>query len=158
MSISSTHAYSSVKQKRRSLLLSIVAISLLPLSLSGCSEQTDGRVPVAGTVNLGGNPVEAGTIEFHPKDSSGAHSGAMISQGKFEIAAIQGPRPGKYEVRVYVGDPKQIVEPEPGLPGDSSRRPAPKQIVPDKYNTKSTLEADIGDKGAKDLKFDLETK
>ena len=139
----------------RTLIGTLLFLSLIPPL--GCSNATDGRVAVGGTVQFDGAPLNRGSIELHPKDSAGLHSGGMIREGKFEIAPEQGPTPGKYEVRFFAANEKELELPPEG-PGDSSRVPVAKERIPAKYNIKSELEVEIPAAGDRNLQFDLLAK
>ncbi|WP_153555528.1 hypothetical protein [Roseimaritima sediminicola] len=130
-------------------------------SLVGCGEDTGGRVPVGGTVTLGGEMLDRGTIEFHPV-SSGTITGGTIRDGRFDIPATSGALPGKYEVRIFSTDvdAEAVAQevPEDAPPGpESERRPLQPEKINKRYNIESELTADIPEGGTKELSFDLET-
>ena len=141
--------------------LSVLLLSGLVSGLftfAGCkSESVDGRVPVAGTVTLDGAPINRGTIEFHPQESGGLQSGGMIIDGKFEISGEFGPKPGKYQVRLFAANEKEVDD-TPVAPGDSSKTPLAKERIPAKFNTKSELIETIPEGGNKKLTFAVTSK
>jgi hypothetical protein len=52
-------------------------------------------------VNVNGEPVDIGTIQFKPTDNPGGRgAGAAIETGRFQFAPGHGIRPGKYSVMV----------------------------------------------------------
>jgi hypothetical protein len=135
------------------------AALLSALAIGGCAGDTSTppdllpRVPVAGTVTLDGAPLPEGMIQFSPTQESNATTAAgEIRDGRFAIAKAQGPVPGKYKVTISSHPPVKIQEGEqPGV--------APKlkpETVPDRYNTKSTLETDVPAGGSEALSFKLE--
>lgn len=88
------------------LLIRIGGICCL-LTFAGCArDEVDGRVAVAGTVTYDGQPVAAGRVRFTPAPgTSGPSSGGEIQNGRFRIAAEDGPGLGEYVVSVSVGAP-----------------------------------------------------
>jgi len=129
---------------------------LLVVFLVGCGPSTDGRVPLAGEVLLDGQPIDRGSIEFHPQGEGGTLTGGTIVNGKFEIPAIQGPKPGKYQVRVFAAGDSVGVDPnEP--PGPESEQQVAKERVAKRFNVESELMTDVGDKGDTALKFSVES-
>jgi hypothetical protein len=96
-----------------------------------------GRLGVSGSVSYKGQPVDQGSIEFIPIGGGKSQQGAAIQGGKYSIPAKQGLLPGKYGVKISSLEGGGAAEPG-GLPG-----PEPKERLPAKYNTKSTLEREI---------------
>jgi hypothetical protein len=138
--------------------LAIIAILFFTGSISGCGPGTDGRVKAAGEVMLDGTPLDNGTIELHPKSPGGTMTGGMINNGKFEIPAEQGPKPGSYEVRIFAAaNTGATVNPnEP--PGPESQAKAPAERIPPRFNVKSELTTEIGANGEEALKFEVKSK
>jgi hypothetical protein len=136
----------------------VLCFTLLTTPLiNGCGKSTDGRVAVSGEVTLDGQPLDRGTIEFHPKSAGGTMTGGMISNGTFTIAADQGPKPGSYEVRVFAAGAGTTVDPnEP--PGPESQAKPPAERIPARFNVKSELTAEVGPDGDAGMKFALESK
>lgn len=135
----------------------LLALALAPLGLlTGCGADTGGRVPVAGTVNLGGEPLERGTIELHPLEA-GTVTGGTIRDGRFEIPANKGAMPGNYEVRIYASDSSGAPVEDPNAPPGESDRPLQPELIDKRYNVESELTVEIGEGGNTDLTFDLET-
>ncbi len=124
------------------------------LVLSGCGGSTDGRVPVAGEVMLSGQPLDRGSIEFHPLGEGGVITGGMIVDGKFDIDAEQGAKPGKYEVRVFSSG--EAVEADPDqAPGPEAETQINAERIAAKYNIDSELEVEIGANGDRGLRFEV---
>lgn len=150
-----------VEQLRRSNSAKAImagVVLAIGLATSGCGKDTGGRVPVAGEVTLDGMPLDKGTIEFHPTSGSG-FTGGVISDGKFEIPAEKGALPGEYVVKIYATG--ELLEPEvdPDEPPgpEAEDRPLPSERIPARYNAESELTATVGEEGATDLQFDLES-
>ncbi len=80
--------------------LRVPVFLLLLAALTGCPAANDRR-GVTGTVAVDGAPLELGAISFMPEGELGAtSSGATVRDGKFELPADRGLRPGRYRVRV----------------------------------------------------------
>ncbi len=93
-----------------------------------------------------GEPLKAGTIEFAPVEN-GTSSGATISNGEYSIPQPKGLPAGEYIVRIGANDAtEQPIE----VPGESNK--IAKELIPNTYNTKSTLRFRVEDK--KDNVFD----
>lgn len=76
---------------------------------AGCS-QGPRRVPVDGSVSVGGRPAEGAVVMFHPEDPALATaSGVADSQGKFKLVsgAETGVPTGRYKVTVIWPDPSK---------------------------------------------------
>ena len=79
---------------------------------------------VRGTVTLDGAPLNDGAINFQPVDMGAANtSGAGIDQGRFEIPAARGLKPGKYQVSVHAFKPsgRMVQDPEYGMVAEQVR-------------------------------------
>jgi hypothetical protein len=128
---------------------------------AGC-QSGDGlpRQRITGKVTLGGKAVDAGTIQFMPLNSSGnaLGGGAMIKDGSYEIPRDQGLVAGTYRVNIFSPDvPAGTDAGASAPPGESQDKPA-KERVPERYNAKSTLKAQVTDDGQNVFNFDLEPK
>ncbi len=125
--------------------------------LYGCAaeEEVVPRQDVSGTVTFLGEPLKVGSIEFRPQAGGpGASSaGAPILDGAFQVARDKGPIPGKYKVLIVSHDGSQPSAGEFVEPG--TRAKPPRELIPAKYNTTSTLTAEIFGDRPNVLKFDL---
>jgi hypothetical protein len=135
-----------------------VAILVSALTLGGCAYDPWSpvdplpRVPVAGTVTLDGTPLAQGMIQLDPApETKGPAVAAEINGGKFAIEKAQGPVPGKYKVRISGRPPVKL---KPGEEPGGTPKPAP-ETIPARYNTESTLEAEIPAGGSPALDFAL---
>ncbi len=137
----------------RSALLTISAC-LVTTVVSGCGGTSDGRVPIAGEVKLSGQPLDRGSIEFHPKDPGGVLTGGMVVDGKFEIPADQGAKPGKYQVRVFASGESVAADPNTP-PGPETESQISAERVGAKFNVNSELEVEIGGSGNEGLLFEV---
>jgi len=132
----------------------LAALFIVSATCTGCGGTADGRVPVSGEVKLAGQPLDRGSIEFHPLEPTGVMTGGMIADGKFEIPAEQGAKPGKYQVRVFASGETLAVDPsEP--PGPQADTQVSAERVAAKFNVKSELEVEISSAGNKGLMFEV---
>jgi len=140
--------------------MSSVLVFVAGLVTTGCnSEDTLPREKVSGTVTLAGNPLDEGTISFMPTDPAlpGTGASAPISNGSYEVSRDQGLVPGPYRVTVSkIGESskKSTAKAQPG-DGDA---PATKELIPSKYNTATTLKADVVKDGKNVFDFPLAAK
>ncbi len=68
--------------------------------LAGCTAVND-RQGVTGVVTVDGAPLELGAISFMPHEElAAASSGVTVRDGRFEIPADRGLRPGRYTVQI----------------------------------------------------------
>lgn len=134
--------------KKPFLFLSAWCLSLafLPF-MTGCGSDD---VVAKGTVTFDGTPIEMGTITFMPEGGNGPTVGGPITNGKYSVTMT----PAKYRVQIIgtkiVGT---IIAPE-GEVDAGQEREITEQYVPEKYNRKTTLAADLA-KSDKSLNFEL---
>ncbi len=138
----------------RSAFASLV---LSALTLVGCSSDPTPvdplpRVPVSGSVTFEGAPLAEGMIQFDPvAGSQGTSASGAVTAGAFAIEKALGPVPGKYQVSISSRPPAGIAASEtPG--GTPKSKP---ETIPAKYNTSTTLEADIPAGGSSSLAYVL---
>jgi len=127
----------------------------LVMTFGGCSEKSDGlpREAVSGTVTLDGQPLQKGLIQFLPSSQKEVMSGgAVIDGGKFSIARNEGLLPGTY--RVEISSSTGLEPPPPGEPPGPAKATA-KDLIPEQYNLKSTLTAEVKAGGANTFEFPL---
>jgi hypothetical protein len=132
------------------------------LACAGCGARGDGlpRQPIDGSVTLDGQPLATGFITFTPASGQPTQSGGVIKSGKFSVARDQGPVPGKYSVTINSASMEVNLPPEEvktGLPGHVPPNRA-RDPIPDKYNARTTLTADVKEGGGNSFQFDLKTK
>ncbi|MDX2035345.1 MAG: hypothetical protein SFX72_01740 [Isosphaeraceae bacterium] len=134
-----------------------VSVSLLIIAsavLAGCGEPLDElpRRAIDGSVSLNGEPLAKGTIQFVPRSAeAGTQVGAIIENGRYSIAAAQGPVPGMYGVMISgASDTVAAGEDDPAKPP----KPAP-DPVPARYNSNTTLEAEVKKEGSNTFSFEL---
>jgi hypothetical protein len=135
----------------------VAQFALPVLVLVGCSNSTDGlpREAVTGTVTLDGRPLKQGSIQFVPgSERESTSGGAVITEGRFAIARPQGLTPGSYRVVINSGEGAPVPPDQP--PGATP--PGGKELIPARYNEKTTLTADVKAGGSNAFAFDLATK
>jgi hypothetical protein len=126
-------------------LARFVGFSGLALSIAcaGCGGGDElPRQAVSGTVTLDGQPLAQGVIQFRPSSSQEpVPAGAEIKDGTFTIPRDQGPTPGNY--RVFINSSGET---KPLTPAETSGEKMPgimPDLIPAKYNSKSTLTAKV---------------
>lgn len=75
---------------------------LVAVSAAGCGGG-DGlaRVAISGSVTVGGEPVPNGVVRFKPAEGTeGPMANTMITDGRYDIPAEQGPVAGNYTAQV----------------------------------------------------------
>jgi len=120
----------------------------------GCGQSTGDRVPLSGEVTLDGEPLDQGSIEFHPEGEGLVLTGGPIQDGRFEIPAKQGAKPGSYVVRIFSAAEGAPVNPDQP-PGPEAVGQVSEERIPPQYNTDSELEVVVGEAGADDLRFEI---
>jgi hypothetical protein len=138
-----------------------LAIVLSLSVLQGCGGPADDlpRQAVSGTVTFKGKPLEAGMIQFQPISAGVATAGgAGIKDGKYAIDQSEGLVPGQYQVKITSNTAAsgQPASGPPAMPGDAP--PPPKEPIPAKYNSQSTLTANVTKEGPNTFPFDLKEK
>lgn len=136
-----------------------MALSLAAVLCAGCGGDSSGRLPLAGDVTLDGQPLDKGTIEFHPEAGAAGLTGGTITDGRFQIPAEQGAVPGTYTVRIYAAATDGTTEAPPEPPGpEAAQGPLAAERIPSRYNVESELQTTISDTNSEALKFDLESE
>jgi hypothetical protein len=118
-------------------LVHLVAASTLLMLSAGCGKAETGPklYKVSGAVKYNGDDVQAGSIRITAEDQS-HNAGGTIKDGKYEAMVTAGKK--KVEITATRDIPGKFVEPNPG-----EKVPAREQYIPKKYNTNTTLTADI---------------
>lgn len=135
--------------RARHLRLGFAPVIFAAALSAGCS----GSPRIEGTVTLGNQPVDEGTITFFPEGSrdAGVNASAEIKNGKYSIDSPN-LKPGSYRVEIYwfKKTGKQVKNTnDPGTMIDET-----KQVVPDEYNRNTKLKADLKS-GANTVNFEL---
>ena len=124
-------------------------ISLLFVSFIACLGCDSGPslYEIKGKVSFDGIPVAKGDITLRPEKTSTAPQGAMIKDGSFVMKASE----GKYKVEIIS---TRVVPGKKGPMGED----AIEEFIPEKYNTKTTLGAEVKTSGKNELIFELTSK
>ena len=127
----------------------------------GCGGATDDfpRHAISGTVTLDGKPLGLAAISFDPDGQANQKPvsvGAPVVGGSYSIARDVGPTPGKYRVSVVENTAGEVDQ--SAAPGAPPKATKGKPAIPEKYNTKSTLTAEVKADGPNTFNFDLTTK
>ncbi len=147
-----------IVRSMRRLAVALFVLSALGLAV-GCSGTTDDlpREAVTGTVTLDGAPLPSGSISFSPDGGGPGGGGGTIKDGRFSIARDVGLPPGNYTVAINSSKPRED-RTKPAQAGGGKAVDVAKELIPTKYNSKSTLKVEIKKGGGNDLKLALESK
>jgi hypothetical protein len=102
---------------------------------------------ISGKVSFDGVPVAKGDITLRPEKPSTAPQGAMIKDGAFQMKANE----GKYKVEIIS---TRLVPGKKGPMGED----AIEEFIPENYNIKTTLSAEVKTTGKNELLFELTSK
>lgn len=124
----------------------------LCLGLLGCGGAANGpqEYSVSGKVNFNGQPVETGRILFREVEGDQRAFSGEIKNGSYQLTA----EPGKMRVEILAS------RPVPGKFDNSNGTPEPvgEMYIPEQYNTKSELTAEVTGSGKNTISFDLTDK
>jgi hypothetical protein len=115
--------------------------------LTGCSASSS-EVEVTGKVTLNDQPVGSGNealIRFVPTDGKGKPGDALVDKGEYKVLLP----PGSYKVEVTWNRPTGKKVARPGVKGPGAEVDEVVAEVPAKYNTATTLKADVSAANAK---------
>jgi hypothetical protein len=124
----------------------ISLLFVLLLASFGC-DSGPSLYEITGKVSFDGVPVAKGDITLRPEKPSTAPQGAMIKDGSFQMKASE----GKYKVEIIS---TRVVPGKKGPMGED----AIEEFIPQKYNTKTTLGAEVKTTGKNELLFELTSK
>jgi hypothetical protein len=115
------------------------------LAAAGCSSHAE----IFGDATYNGEPIDDGAVTF--MDQSGKIKfPCAIKDGKYKFEKDRGPAPGKYRVEIVWMKKSGKKVPT----GDGDPRDERVQALPDKFNTQSTLSAEVKS-GSQKLDFNL---
>ena len=123
--------------------------SLLFVSLLTCMGCDSGPklYEITGKVSFDGTPVAKGDITLRSENPSTAPQGATIKDGSFQMKASE----GKYKVEIIS---TRVVPGKKGPMGED----AIEEFIPEKYNTKTTLSAEVKSNSKNEILFELTSK
>ncbi|HKB03483.1 MAG TPA: hypothetical protein VKD90_14770 [Gemmataceae bacterium] len=114
---------------------------------------------VFGTVKLKGQPIKDGAlVMFEPLDNQDTAGNATVTGGSYTFPQVAGLKPGRYLVRVTLGDGKTAVNPVdpeagPGPTGGSNI--ISRDLVPPDWNVNSKQEVTVTKDGPNKFDFDI---
>lgn len=126
-----------------SRLFAAAALAGLFAVVSGCGPSGPKMLDVTGTVKYDGKDVTEGDIAFYPADKNVGPEGGKIKDGKYTMKVKE----GKNTVKITA------IHTVPGKKGPMGED-AVEQYIPDKYNEKTTLTADVA-AGKTEHNFDM---
>lgn len=137
-------------------LVSLIGLGIL-IVLTGCGDANPlGRKAISGKVTLDGTPLESGSILFEPLADEGVGSGAVITGGTFSIPAAKGLPPGEYSVRMYASGEGSVPAPD-SEDGPGAIAPAPPELIPPGWNTRSEQTITVTEDGENQFTFPVKT-
>ena len=128
---------------RRYQHLALAGCAIALLAGAGCSN--DPFREVSGTVTLDGKPLPEGEIIFLSPDNSTTPSTGPISDGKFRCKATVGAK------KVQVNAVRDTGKVELGAKVYES-------IIPERFNAKTILTADVKEGGPNEFAFEVKSK
>jgi len=126
-----------------------LAATLL-LAVLGCGQKNNLH-PVSGAVSVDGAPLEDGSISFAPLDGQGPTAGTTIRGGQYRVETPLGKK--RVTIEAYRDAATKRNDSYPGM----ADRPTKVQFLPARYNSESTLDADIS-ASDEPVNFDLRSK
>lgn len=147
---------------RRSIPLCLLSCLLLSAGCGGSIEADYSKldlVDVSGTVTLDGQPLSGATVAFEAPDRTFS-SGVTDASGHYSLmfnTEKPGCLTGQKIVRIKFVTDSEAPEGETETEGAEKSPAASGQKIPEQYNTKSTLTADV-DAGHTSFNFDLKSK
>ncbi len=116
--------------------------------LAGCGGEPS-TAEVSGTVTFDGQPLAEGQISFVPVAGGGKGGGGAITGGSYRVKT----QPGKNKVQITAS---KMMPLPPGEVGMDGAKEEVRQYIPEKYNAKSELTAEVPPSGP--VNFDLKSK
>ncbi|QDU48860.1 hypothetical protein [Gimesia panareensis] len=123
--------------------------------LVGCGGGDAGPTtyPVTGKVTVDGEPLAEGNIIFRDAEGKAASGAGKIEQGAFSFETVAGKKAVVITANREI--PGKTVA---GGAPDEPPVPAVEQYLPEEYNEKTTLEAEVSEAGPNEFTFELKTK
>lgn len=131
-----------------------LAAALLLGTLSGCGGKETGpeKFTVTGNVTVDGAPLEKGRIQFRAGGNGKAFVGE-ITDGEYSLETEAGSM--TVEITASRAIPGKFDE---GASPDDEPQPIMEMYIPEQYNSKTTLKADVTPDGENKFPFELVTK
>lgn len=129
-----------------------ILLTALTAMTIGCGDKKPAELtPFTGKVLLDGKPLAAGQIIFDAADGTSPVV-LDVKDGTYEGKSATGPKTVRIVAMKLVDPPKN------GMTGPLYEKKVEQNYLPERYNTKSTLKADVKAGGPNDFKFDVTTK
>ena len=118
-------------------------------ALAGCGISEPPKYEISGTVTFKGIPLKVGSFDFRPEGAScPTYAGTQVIEGGYKIPAGNGLQPGWYKVSISsVGGPP--------LPPSGRGMVAPKEVIPERFRSKTTLRVEVKAERPNVFPFDL---
>lgn len=118
---------------KRAISAQAVVVVLAGVLVAGCGSPHEASV--SGTVTLDGEPLDRGTVSFHPVGEGAVAYGQIGADGSYEVKTGResGLAPGDYKVTVVATTP-------PPPPKDPMDEPVGELITPQRYGAKQTTD------------------
>jgi hypothetical protein len=116
----------------------LTLLVIASVAITGCGKNNAvKKYKVSGTVTMDGKNVKEGRILFVPKDGVGPADGGAVVDGKYEFECTDGKK--RVEIRATLKGE------DTGKMPKSMNMPSPKltELIPPKYNSETTLEANV---------------
>lgn len=132
-----------MRERLPALLLRLVCV-VLAVAAAGCGSRHD-TVRAWGDVRWQGKPVEEGVIVFFPiEGTAGPSTGGSIVAGRYDVPAVNGLcTGGTYRVEITAAGTERLYDPSAAPTASSIPVTVREQVLPLKFNTASTLRAEI---------------
>src|SRR5262245_61864897 len=124
--------------------LSVYTFASLLFFTFGCDAGRPARYRVTGFVTFDRQPVEGGEIVFVPVDKGVAPDAGRIDNGSYDLLAKAGKK------RVEIRASRPVVGGKPNPMG-----PVYQDYIPEKYNARTMLEADVKPDGPNHFDYEL---
>lgn len=135
----------------------VVAIAaVLILTMGGCGAGDSlSLASVEGLVTLDGEPLGDARVIFSPEDGRRPSSAVTESDGSYKLTYLEdqpGALPGRHKVIIST-----FVEADPDS-SDPRVKTGVREILPTKYNTQTTLEAQLEPGQREEVNFELTSR
>ncbi len=141
--------------------LGIVISLACSIGLSGCGSGS-ATTEVFGKVTVAGKPIEDGDITFQPSEGSGFTSSGKITNGEYRLSGENGLLQGTYLVKVNAyresKNKNNMIGAGLDMPPLPEGEVQKDQVLPEKYNAKSTIEKLVVPSGKSELEHNLDLK
>ena len=117
---------------------------------------------ISGKVSVAGKPIDDGDITFQPLAGGGFTSSGKITNGQYRLSGESGLLEGEYLVKVNAyreaANQGPIIVGGQDMPPETAGMKRKDQYLPDKYNTKSTIEKFVVESGKSKIEKDFDLK